>query len=48
MGTSQAEEKGYSGDALDLWTERARVWARGGIPEGLETEIFRFRFRSAG
>jgi uncharacterized protein YecE (DUF72 family) len=37
MGTSDAEEKGYSGDALDLWTERARVWARGGIPDGLET-----------
>jgi uncharacterized protein YecE (DUF72 family) len=37
MGTSETEEKGYSGDVLNLWTERARVWALGGVPEGLET-----------
>ncbi len=37
MGTSDAFEHGYSDDALDLWTERARTWASGGMPEGLET-----------
>ena len=39
MGTSEAEKQGYSDDALDRWTERARTWAHGGIPEGLETII---------
>jgi uncharacterized protein YecE (DUF72 family) len=36
MGTSEAQAKGYSGKALDLWTTRARTWASGGTPEGLD------------
>jgi uncharacterized protein YecE (DUF72 family) len=36
MGTDQAEEAGYSGKALDLWAERARVWAAGKTPDDLE------------
>jgi len=35
MGTS--EPLGYSEAALDLWADRARTWAKGGMPEGLET-----------
>jgi len=37
MGTREAEATGYSPDALDLWTGRARLWASGGISDGLET-----------
>jgi uncharacterized protein YecE (DUF72 family) len=37
MGTSAAHPKGYADDALDLWVERARLWARGGTPRGLAT-----------
>ena len=37
MGTKDAEKNGYSGKALDAWTERARVWASGGSPSDLET-----------
>jgi uncharacterized protein YecE (DUF72 family) len=37
MGTAEAEPQGYADDALDAWTERARVWAAGGTPKGLET-----------
>ena len=37
MGTSEAHPQGYTSDDLDLWTDRARVWAAGGTPKGLET-----------
>jgi uncharacterized protein YecE (DUF72 family) len=37
MGTNEAEALGYSEAALDLWADRARIWAGGGTPEGLET-----------
>ncbi|CAG4911497.1 DUF72 domain-containing protein [Paraburkholderia saeva] len=36
MGTSEAQSKGYSSKALDMWTARARTWAAGGTPEGLD------------
>lgn len=36
MGTSEAEPLGYSADGLDLWGRRARAWAVGLVPEGLE------------
>jgi uncharacterized protein YecE (DUF72 family) len=32
MGTSEAEPIGYSNDALDAWTNRARQWASGQSP----------------
>jgi uncharacterized protein YecE (DUF72 family) len=35
MGTTEAEESGYSAKALDLWATRARAWASGGDPPGL-------------
>jgi uncharacterized protein YecE (DUF72 family) len=37
MGTTEEEPHGYAGAALDLWTERARAWASGDTPKGLET-----------
>jgi uncharacterized protein YecE (DUF72 family) len=37
MGTSDAEEAGYSDDVLDRWTQRAAAWASGGSPDGIET-----------
>ncbi len=37
MGTSEAEDRGYSDKALDLWAGRARTWAEGGMPDGLES-----------
>ena len=37
MGTSEAEEAGYPGDVLDLWTHRARAWASGELPDGVDT-----------
>jgi uncharacterized protein YecE (DUF72 family) len=37
MGTSEVEPAGYPDDALDLWTQRARLWASGKSPDGLET-----------
>ena len=37
MGTREADEAGYPDDALDLWTQRARLWASGKSPDGLET-----------
>ena len=37
MGTTEDEEAGYSGAALDLWAERAKAWAAGGSPRDLET-----------
>ncbi|RDW13867.1 DUF72 domain-containing protein [Paracoccus thiocyanatus] len=36
MGTSPDEPLGYSPAALDLWAKRARTWAAGGLPEGLD------------
>jgi uncharacterized protein YecE (DUF72 family) len=37
MGTEEGQRLGYAGKQLDAWTERARVWSSGGIPDGLET-----------
>ncbi len=37
MGTHPDEPLGYSQAALDTWARRARCWADGGTPEGLET-----------
>jgi uncharacterized protein YecE (DUF72 family) len=37
MGTTEDHPNGYPDSALDLWTERARTWAKGGTPKGLET-----------
>ena len=37
MGTQPKEQLGYSAAALDLWAERARRWAGGGVPEDLES-----------
>jgi uncharacterized protein YecE (DUF72 family) len=36
MGTQATEELGYSGAALDLWAARARAWACGAAPDGLD------------
>src|SRR3974390_923456 len=36
MGTTASEERGYSDAALTGWAARARTWASGGAPEGLE------------
>lgn len=35
MGTGAGEDQGYPPAALDLWAERARDWAAGGLPRGL-------------
>jgi uncharacterized protein YecE (DUF72 family) len=35
MGARKSEKLGYSEDELDLWAERAKIWAAGGQPEGL-------------
>ncbi|WP_133646546.1 DUF72 domain-containing protein [Paraburkholderia flava] len=37
MGTDEAHPHGYDKGALDQWAARARTWAAGGTPEGLET-----------
>ena len=37
MGTTEQFAHGYDDDTLDLWTRRARDWASGGTPKGLET-----------
>jgi uncharacterized protein YecE (DUF72 family) len=37
MGTEEKHRLGYPKKQLDLWAERARIWASGGVPEGLET-----------
>ena len=37
MGTKEAEPNGYSDADLDAWAARARVWAQGEVPGGLET-----------
>ena len=39
MGTHPGEPLGYPAAALDRWAQRARRWAEGGIPEGLETIV---------
>jgi uncharacterized protein YecE (DUF72 family) len=36
MGTREADGAGYPDDALDLWTQRARLWASGQSPDGLQ------------
>ena len=36
MGTQQTERAGYPDSALDLWASRARTWAGGTAPDGLE------------
>jgi len=36
MGTTETEELGYSPAALDEWAGRARKWAEGGVPDGLD------------
>ena len=36
MGTQPAERSGYSEAALDLWASRARTWAAGAAPQGLD------------
>ena len=35
MGTTDAEKLGYSDDALDVWANRARAWAKGGTASDL-------------
>ncbi|MCH4893725.1 DUF72 domain-containing protein [Sphingomonas sp. SFZ2018-12] len=38
LENARAEEPaGYAPDALDRWTDAARTWAEGGVPEGLPT-----------
>jgi uncharacterized protein YecE (DUF72 family) len=37
MGTTEEHPQGYDDAALDLWTKRAREWASGGTPKGLES-----------
>ncbi|MCO5118941.1 MAG: DUF72 domain-containing protein [Burkholderiaceae bacterium] len=36
MGTRESEALGYPADELDLWARRARAWATGAMPEGLD------------
>jgi uncharacterized protein YecE (DUF72 family) len=36
MGTTETEAAGYAPDALDLWADRCRHWARGAVPKGLD------------
>jgi uncharacterized protein YecE (DUF72 family) len=36
MGTQATEEFGYPGAGLDLWAARARTWASGTAPDGLD------------
>ncbi len=37
MGTIESEAAGYAKSAIGTWAERARTWASGGTPDGLET-----------
>jgi uncharacterized protein YecE (DUF72 family) len=37
MGTQPTHSLGYSKSALDCWAQRARTWAAGGSPAGLQT-----------
>jgi uncharacterized protein YecE (DUF72 family) len=39
MGTEAAQESGYSDDALKQWAARARAWAAGAVPQGLESVL---------
>lgn len=39
MGTVEKEKLGYSPKALDAWIDRARLWAAGDAPKGLEVPI---------
>jgi uncharacterized protein YecE (DUF72 family) len=39
MGTQPAQPLGYAKSTLELWTRRARTWAAGGAPEGLEAVV---------
>ena len=34
MGTQEGEKLGYPADELDMWANRARIWASGGTPDG--------------
>jgi uncharacterized protein YecE (DUF72 family) len=36
MGTQETAELGYSDAALDLWAARAKAWASGAAPDGLD------------
>jgi uncharacterized protein YecE (DUF72 family) len=36
MGTREGPELGYSAEELDRWAARAKAWASGSTPEGLE------------
>jgi len=36
MGTQEAEGLGYPEASLDLWVERAKAWAEGGVPADLD------------
>lgn len=37
MGTSEDHETGYSEADLDLWARRIKIFAEGGVPDGLPT-----------
>jgi uncharacterized protein YecE (DUF72 family) len=37
MGTQEAEPQGYPDAELDAWAKRAQAWAKGGVPDDLET-----------
>ncbi len=37
MGTEETHALGYAEAKLDAWAERARCWATGGMPQGLDT-----------
>jgi uncharacterized protein YecE (DUF72 family) len=39
MGTSEDEELGYSGTALDGWAEAAKAWAQGQTPAALKDQL---------
>jgi uncharacterized protein YecE (DUF72 family) len=37
MGTTDKEKLGYSNKALDAWAKRLQLWAKGSMPDDLET-----------
>lgn len=39
MGTRESEPAGYSAEELDRWAARAKAWASGAQPEGLERVV---------
>ncbi len=39
MGTKEAEPNGYSDAALDVWAQRAKDWAAGGVARGLDAVV---------